>query len=168
MSDTKQHFQTPKTFSSAELDSRKERAKDRILNGYHCSLSREWRYPAINHLVFNSYEQVLRAVAEQTKAGNELFTGHILRMPMPGFFEAMFYKPKAEIDYLLKAEYERVEAEYRQELQEDLEQKQALLAEQLFNQQLAREEKEKQKKLDQARAKAETEAAEYIKSLMTK
>ncbi len=78
----------------------------------------------------------------------------------------MFYKPKAEIDALLEAEYQRVEAKYRQELQDDLEAKKQLLTEQLYNQQIAKEEKEKQKKLDAAKAQAAKEAEEYIQSLM--
>ncbi|MGE6243224.1 hypothetical protein [Ectopseudomonas guguanensis] len=160
----KEVFTNPLQFSEQELQARKERAKERILNGYYNE--REWAYPAVNHLVFNSYEQVLQAVAEQVKAGNNLFTGHPLRMPIPGFFEVMFYKPEAEIQSLIAAECERVEAEYRQSLADDLENKRQILISQMVAQEKLKEEKklqEKEKKiLDQATADADA----YIQSLM--
>lgn len=160
----KQVFTRPLQFSQSELDSRKAKAKNMILNGYY--KDGDWYYPAVNHLVLPGYDQLIQAVVEQTKSGNELFTGHVLRPPVSGFFEVMFYKPKAEIDALLDAEYQRVEAKYRQELQDDLEAKKQLLTEQLYNQQIAKEEREKQKKMDAAKAKAAQEAEEYIQSLM--
>ncbi|MFY1051176.1 hypothetical protein ACOQNP_06075 [Ectopseudomonas khazarica] len=164
MSKDKQHFTTPMTFSQEELTKRKEKAKDRILNGYYNE--RDWVYPAVNHMVFNNYEEVLKAVAEQTKAGNELFTGHILRMPLPGFFEVYFYKPKAEIDALLKAEYERVEESYKAEIEADKKAKTELLANQLFEQQQAKARKQAEDKERKEREAAMKEAEEYVASLM--
>ena len=161
---TKQHFTAPMVFNQTELDARKERAKERILNGYYNE--REWRLPAVNHLVFNSYDQALQAVVEQTKAGNDLFTGHPLRMPIPGFFEVYFYKPKAEIDDLLKAEYERVEEEYKAEIENDVKQKTELLASQLYEQTQAKARKQAEEKERKEREAAMKEAQDYVASLL--
>lgn len=161
---TKQHFQTPRVFDANELAALQEKAKDRILNGYYNE--RDWVYPAVNHLVFNSYEQVLQAVAEQTKQGNEMFTGHILRMPLPNFYEVYFFKPKAEIDALLKAEYERVEQAYKAEIEADKKAKTELLASQLYEQQQAKARKQAEDKERKEKEQAMKEAQEYVASLM--
>ena len=160
----KQHFTTPMQFSAQELAARKEKAKERILIGYYNE--RDWVYPAVNHLVFNSYEQVLQAVVEQTKAGNDLFTGHVLRMPIPGYFEAYFYKPKAEIDALLKIEYERVEQAYKEEVEADVKAKTELLANQLYDQAQAKARKQAEEKERKEREAAMKEAQDYVASLM--
>ena len=158
------HFTQPLQFDKAVLAARKEKAKDRILNGYYNE--RDWVYPAVNHLVFNSYEQVLQAVVEQTKAGNELFTGHVLRMPIPGYSEAYFYKPKAEIDALLKIEYERVEQAYKEEVEADVKAKTELLANQLYEQTQAKAKKAAEDKDRKEREAAMKEAQDYLASLM--
>ncbi|WP_155952250.1 hypothetical protein [Zestomonas thermotolerans] len=160
----KEVFTQPLQFSQEELTKRKEKAKDRILNGYYNN--RDWVYPAVNHMVFNSYDEVLKAVAEQTKAGNELFTGHILRMPIPGFFEVYFYKPKAEIDAILKAELERVEESYNAEIEADKKAKTELLANQLFEQARAKAKKQAEDKERKEKEQALKEAEEYVASLM--
>ncbi len=161
---TKQHFQTPRVFDANELAALQEKAKDRILNGYYNE--RDWVYPAVNHLVFNSYEEVLKSVAEQTKDGNALFTGHILRMPLPNFYEVYFYKPKAEIDALLKAEYDRVEESYNAEIEADKKAKTELLANQLYEQQQAKARKAEEEKERKAKEQSMKEAEEYVASLM--
>lgn len=160
----KEVFTQPLQFSAQELQARKEKAKGRILNGFYNE--RDWVYPAVNHMVFNNYEEALKAVAEQTKAGNELFTGHILRMPLPGFFEVYFYKPKAEIDALLKAEYERVEESYKAEIEADKKAKTELLANQLFEQAQAKAKKQAEDKERKEREASFKEAEEYVASLM--
>lgn len=160
----KEFFTQPLQFSAQELQVRKEKAKDRILNGYYNE--RDWVYPAVTHLIFNSYEEVLNAVVEQTKAGNEMFTGHILRMPLPNFYEVYFYKPKAEIDALLKAEYDRVEESYNAEIEADKKAKTELLANQLYEQQQAKARKAEEEKERKAKEQSMKEAEEYVASLM--
>ncbi len=160
----KEVFTQPLQFSAQELQARKEKAKERILNGYYNE--RHWVYPAVNHLVFNSYDQVLQSVVEQTKAGNALFTGHPLRMPIPGFFEVYFLKPKAEIDDLLKAEYERVEESYKAEIEADVKAKTELLASQLYEQAQAKARKVEEDKERKAREQAQRDAEEYVASLV--
>ncbi|WP_139134058.1 MULTISPECIES: hypothetical protein [Pseudomonadaceae] len=162
--ETKQHFTQPMQFCQSELDSRKEKTKQRILNGYYNN--REWVYPAVNHLVFPSYDTLIAGVIEQTKAGNELFTGSILRMPIPGFFEVMFYKPQNEIDALLGAEYQKVEQDYKDEIEADVKQKTELLASQLYEQQQAKARKQAEEKERKEREQALKEAEEYVASLI--
>ena len=162
--ESKQHFQAPKTFNQQELDSRKEKAKQRILDGHYNNGS--WTYQAVNHLVFPSYDLLIAGVYEQAKAGNELFTDNALRMPMPGFFEVMFYKPQGEIDALLEAEYQRVEQEYLEEIKQDVAIKTELLASQLYEQSQAKARKQAEEKERREREQALKEAQEYVQSLI--
>lgn len=164
----KQHFTKPLQFSQSELDARLSKAKDQYLCGHYKSYANSagsFVYPATELFTFHNIEELVDLIAEQAKQGRERFKGEPMRVGV-GYFEVRIYKSQEDQESDLKVIYEDVEAKYRQELQDDLEAKKALLTEQLYNQQIAKEEKEKQKKLDAAKAKAAQEAEEYIQSLM--
>lgn len=162
----KEHFTKPMTFNATELEARKDKARDRIVNGYFDNRIREWRYPAVDHLILASYEELVKSVADRASKGNELFTGHPLRAPMPGFYEVFFYKTPAEVNELLEATYQQVEREYLEEIEEDKKAKTELLANQLYEQQQAKARKAEEQKEIKARESAMKEATAYVSSLL--
>ncbi|MCY1380489.1 hypothetical protein D9M69_683160 [compost metagenome] len=77
------------------------------------------------------------------------------------------YKPAEVIEQGLKALFEQVEAEYQAEIAKDVEDKTALLAEQLYQQAQAKKQKELQSKEQKERDAAMKDAQQYVQSLLT-
>lgn len=161
----KQHFQAPVTFSQEELTKRQEKAKSNYLTGHYDSLSRGFVYPATEIQSFTNLEALVDFVADKALSGQPRCKDYPMRQGV-GYYDVRIMKPAQQQEQELQTIFAQVEAEYRQELQDDLEQKKALLTEQLYQQQKNKELKEQQKKEEAQRAKAAQEADAYIHSLM--
>lgn len=163
--ETKQHFQTPMTFSQEELTKRQEKAKEQYYEGHYDSVARDFKYPSTELHSFTTLESLVDFLTEKALNNQPRFKGYMMRQAV-GYYDVRIMKPQAQQDEELKDILAQVEADYRQELQDDLDAKKALLTEQLFQQQKNKELKEQQKKEEAQRAKASAEAEQYIQSLM--
>ncbi|MNR12113.1 hypothetical protein D3C85_1284500 [compost metagenome] len=103
---------------------------------------------------------------ERAVQGQQRFKGHPLRSGV-GYYEVRIYKPAEVIEQGLKALFEQVEAEYQAEIAKDVEDKTALLAEQLYQQAQAKKQKELQSKEQKERDAAMKDAQQYVQSLLT-
>ncbi|SIQ91422.1 hypothetical protein [Aquipseudomonas alcaligenes] len=160
----KQHFTSPKLFNKAELEALKKSAENKILSGYFDGFG--WKYPAADLFSYTSYESLLAGVIQLTKEGREQFLDVVLRMPSHSYYEVMFFKPKAEIEKLISEAHKKAEEDYLAELEADKAEKTALLAKQLYEQNLAKERKAQEQKEHKAKEQAVKEAEEYVASLM--
>jgi hypothetical protein len=163
--EAKQNFTSPLTFSQEELTERQEKARIQYLEGHYDHQSRDFVYPATELHSFTTLETLCDFVAEKALEGCPRFPGYIMRSGI-AYYDIRVMKPKQQQEQELQALFEQVETDYRQELQDDLEAKKALLTEQLYQQQKTKELREQQKKEDAQRAKAAEEAEKYIQSLL--
>ena len=83
-----------------------------------------------------------------------------------GFYSIRIYKPQHEINTDLEALYQEAEQAYRKEIEDHNEAMKALLAEQLLNAEIAKEERKEQERLAKMKAKAEAEANDYYNALI--
>lgn len=164
--DQKQHFTAPEQFDKAILAARQEKARHEYMEGFYQHNTRQWQHPATEVVEAHSLDALVDLMCEKALQGQQRYKQlQVATSPM-GFSFAYVYKTQEAIEADLKALFEKVEADYNQELQDDLDAKKALLTEQLFQQQKNKELKEQQKKEEAQRAKAAAEAEQYIQSLM--
>lgn len=162
------HVAQPKAFNQEEFTRRKEAAKNRYMEGYYQSYqfsSGSFVYPATEDHTFTTLEDLVDFVVEKSKKGQERFKAEPM-VSAVGFYAVRFYKPKAQIEEELDVIYQDVETEYKQEITEHNNAMKSLLAEQLLNAEIAKEQKKEDDRLAKMKAKAEADANEYYNSLM--
>lgn len=162
----KQHFTQPLQFDKAILAARQEKARHEYMEGFYQHNTRQWQHPATEVVEAHSLDALVDLMCEKALQGQQRYKQlQVATSPM-GFSFAYVFKPQEAIEADLKALFEKVEADYNQELQDDLEAKRQILISQMVAQEKLKEEKklqEKEKKiLDQATADADA----YIQSLM--
>lgn len=162
------HVKQPMTFNQEEFSLRKQVAKDRYMEGYYQSYqfsSGSYVYPATEDHSFHTLEDLVDFVVEKSKQGQERFKAEPM-VSAVGFYAVRFYKPKAQIEEELDAIYQDVEKAYKQEITEHNNAMKTLLAEQLLNAEIAKEEKKENDRLAKMKAKAQADAEEYYSALM--
>lgn len=150
---TKQHVQQPRQLDKGELDARIEKAIERY-KGSHAACQH------VDEPILIRYtEKVIELISQ----------GYTLHPSLPcnaaGGFRSYMLKPESlqaqEIEKL-KAE---VEAKYKSEIEAFNAEQESILAEQLYQAQVAKERKAAEEKERKAREAAKKEAADYFASI---
>lgn len=149
-----QHVQQPKFVNQEELTARIEKAQERY-KGSPSSCIR------VNEGILPLYtKKVIELVS-----GGYTFNEVLPCSANPGSYTAYLNKPESEQQEELAAIAVEVEEQYKAEIEAFNKQQQELLAEQLYQQQVAKERKAQEEKERKARAAAAAEAAEYFATI---
>src|SRR3990167_8128790 len=162
------HVKSPMIFSSSELAQRKEAAKNRYMEGYYQSYQYAgggFVYPATQQQSFVSCEELVDFAIEKALAGQPRFKEEPMQCGI-GFYSIRIYKPQDEISADLEILYQEAEDQYKQEIEVFNTSMKALLAQQLLDAEIAREERKEQERLAKMKAKAESEANDYYENLI--
>lgn len=156
MSKDKQHFQNPMTFNNEELESRFQKAKERYYQGYECVERFECPTALVLTKIYELFEQG--------------YTASKLPCSSTHLGGVYFYvrKPEEVQEQDLLKIYNDIETQYREEIERHNAAQVSLLAEQLYQQQLAKARKQAEEKEQKERAAAMKEAEEYVASLLSK
>ncbi|MGG6259054.1 hypothetical protein ACQ259_02960 [Stutzerimonas stutzeri] len=151
---TKQHVQQPRILDQVELDARIEKAIDRY-KGSHA---------ACHHID----EQILPRYTE--KVIELVAAGYSLNEKLPcrsgnHSYSAYFNKPEQLQEEEIEALKLEVEAKYKSEIEAFNAEQESILAEQLYQAQVAKERKAAEEKERKAREAAKKEAADYFASI---
>lgn len=151
---TKLHVQQPRQFEQSELDARIEKAIERY-KGSHA---------ACHHID----EQILPRYTE--KVIELVAAGYSLNEKLPcrsgtHSYSAYFNKPEQLQEEEIKALKLEVEAKYKAEIEAFNAEQESILAEQLYQAQVAKERKAAEEKEHKAREAAKKEAADYFASI---
>ena len=168
MSTIKQVVKQPLVFDPEVLSQRKEAVKSRYYSGYYQSYQYaggSFIYPATQQQSFVSCEELVDFAIEKALGGHPRFKDEPMQVGI-GFYSIRIYKPQDEINADLEALYQEAEEAYRKEIEDHNTAMKALLAEQLLNAEIAKEERKEQERLAKMKVKAEAEANEYYNSLM--
>lgn len=154
-------------FDQAVLETKQQEARDAILNGkytyYKASGHGQWSYPAIESYDFPGFDLAVEFVAEMAAKGRVLST---IEKPFHSgfYYKISFVKCKEDLEILFAESDAMVAAEYAKEIESFNAEQVALLTEQLVAQELAKEEKKEQARLQSIRDKAAATAAEFVQS----
>lgn len=151
---TKQHVQQPMTFSPEVLAERQTKAIERY-KGSHASCQ------AVDEPVLLLYT---KKVVELVAAGYTLNEKLPCRSG-PNVNAAYFTKPAAMQEQEIEAIKLEVEAKYKAEIEAFNAEQESILAEQLYQAQVAKERKAAEEKEHKAREAAKKEAADYFASI---
>lgn len=167
----KETVKMPMIFNEAELDARKDSAKHEYLNGvykyYEHSQTGSYSYPATIVQTFGYLEQMVDFLVEAAANGQQRFTGESIHA-QPGFFSVRIYKPVDQITRELESLYQKVEADYKAEIEAHNEQQKQLLIQQLVEAEEAKERKKEEEKKAKILAAAEKDAESYFQSILNK
>lgn len=162
----KEVFTQPLQFDKAILAARQEKARHEYMEGFYKHDTRQWQHPATEVVEANSLDALVDLMCEKALQGQQRYKQlQVATSPM-GFSFAYVYKPQEAIENDLKALFEKVEADYNQELQNDLEVKRQILISQMVAQEKLKEEKKAQEKEQKLLAQATADADIYIQSLL--
>ena len=151
---TKQHVQQPMTFSPEVLAERQTKAIERY-KGSHASCQ------AVDEPILLLYT---KKVVELVAAGYTLNEKLPCRSG-PNVNAAYFTKPAAMQEQEIEAIKLEVEAKYKAEIEAFNAEQESILAEQLYQAQVAKERKAAEEKEHKAREAAKKEAADYFASI---
>lgn len=157
----KQHVQQARMFSQTELDARIEQGLADYQTGTWNGVS--YSHPCADTAFFPSAALAFAHAKEMFAQGCELYSTLEPQVTGVGVMLSMT-KLQAELDVLLSAEKERITQAYKQEVEEFNQAQVALLTEQLVAQELAKDQKKEQQRLQAIRDKAAQVAAEHIAS----
>ncbi|WP_312965035.1 hypothetical protein [Stutzerimonas kunmingensis] len=151
---TKQHVQQPRILDQGELDARIEKAIDRY-KGSHA---------ACHHID----EQILPRYTE--KVIELVAAGYSLNEKLPcrsgnHSYSAYFNKPEQLQEEEIEALKLEVEAKYKSEIEAFNAEQESILAEQLYQAQVAKERKAAEEKERKAREEAKEEARKYFMTI---
>lgn len=151
---TKQHVQQPRILDQVELDARIEKAIERY-KGSHAACQH------VDEQILPRYtEKVIELVA----------AGYSLNEKLPcrsgtHSYTAYFSKPAAMQEADIEALKLEVEEKYKAEIEAFNAEQESILAEQLYQAQVAKERKAAEEKERKAREAAKKEAADYFASI---
>jgi hypothetical protein len=150
-----EHVQQPKFVNQEELDARIEKAQERY-KGSPSSCIR------VNEGILPLYTKKVIELVSEGYTFNEVLPCSA----NPGSYTAYLNKPESEQQEGLAAIAVEVEEQYKAEIEAFNKQQQELLAEQLYQQQVAKQRKAQEEKERKTRAQADAEAAEYLTTLI--
>ncbi|MCY1282312.1 hypothetical protein D9M70_311450 [compost metagenome] len=164
----KPHVQQPMVFSEADLNQRKEVAKQRYLQGEYRSTTYSggmFNFPATEVLSWQTPDQMIDAVIELALQGRKRFTDDPVTTAI-GYYSVRFFKADNVIEQELQELYVKVEAEYLAEIEAFNTTQVELLAQQLYEAEQKKEQKKLEEKEAKAKAAALVEAQKYFQSLV--
>jgi hypothetical protein len=156
----------PKVVNTVELEQRKSEAKDKVLNGYYktTQFSGYYVHPAADEPVsFNNVDQFLAYVGEMAVKGILLYP-HVQPVITGSLFQLCYYKPQDQIDALVAIAETEAEQAYRDEIESFNQQQVNLLAQQLVDNELNKESKKEEARIEAIKAKALITAQQHIQS----
>lgn len=165
---SKELVSMPMTFNQETLDQRKDAAKHRYLQGEYRSSAfsgGSFHFPATEMLSWASPELMIDGVMQLALEGRNRFTDDPVIFTV-GYYAVRFFKPDIVIEKELQEIYEKVEADYRAEIESYNAAQVDLLARQLYEAEHKKEQKKLEEKENKARAAALVEAQKYFQSLI--
>lgn len=151
---TKLHVQQPRQLDKGELDARIEKAIERY-KGSHASCQ------AVDEPILLLYTKKVIELLADGYSLNE-------KLPCrsgPNIYAAYFNKPEQLQEEEIEALKLEVEAKYKAEIEAFNAEQESILAEQLYQAQVAKERKAAEEKERKAREAAKKEAADYFASI---
>lgn len=161
-----QHVQLPKVMNQDELVQRQQDAKTKVLDGYYreSRFGGQWIYPAADEPVsFNNVDQFLAYVGEMAVKCIALYP-HVQPVITGSLFQLCYYKPQDQIDALVAIAETEAEQAYRDEIESFNQQQVNLLAQQLVDNELNKESKKEEARIEAIKAKALITAQQHIQS----
>lgn len=158
------YVQLPKVINTVELEQRKASAKENLLNGYYKPTTNGGFYShpcAAETQSFNNIESFLSYVEQQTKLGIERYT-NIPALTTPTLQQITYFKSKDEVDALIKAAEQEAEAEMIAAVEAFNQSQINLLAQQLVDNELNKENKKEEARIEALKAKALATAQAHI------
>ena len=168
MSTIKQVVKQPLVFNPEVLSQRKEAVRDRYMSGFYQSYQYSpgnFVYPATELHSFTSNEDLVDFAIEKALQGQTRFKQEPMQSGI-GYFAIRIYKPADQIANELEALYQEAEDQYKQEIEDFNTSMKALLAQQLLDAELLKEQRKEEEKLAKMKAKAESEANDYYNALI--
>jgi len=151
---TKLHVQQPRILDQGELDARIEKAIERY-KGSHASCQQ------VDEPILIRYtEKVIELISQ-----GYTFNTKLPCRSGPNVNAAYFNKPEQLQEEEIEALKLEVEAKYKAEIEAFNSEQESILAEQLYQAQVAKERKAAEEKEHKAREAAKKEAAEYFASI---
>ncbi|MDH1588712.1 hypothetical protein [Stutzerimonas stutzeri] len=151
---TKQHVQQPRILDQGELDARIEKAIDRY-KGSHAACQQ------VDEPILIRYtEKVIELISQ-----GYTFNTKLPCRSGPNVYAGYFNKPESLQVQEIEALKLEVEAKYKAEIEAFNAEQESILAEQLYQAQVAKERKAAEEKERKAREAAKKEAADYFASI---
>jgi len=151
---TKQHVQQPRQFEQSELDARIEKIVERYKNSHAACL-------AVDEPILLLYTKKVIELLADGYSLNE-------KLPCrsgPNVYTAYFSKPAAMQEADIEALKSEIEEAYKAEIEAFNAEQESILAEQLYQAQVAKERKAAEEKERKVREAAKKEAADYFASI---
>ena len=161
---TKQHVQMAKQFNQADLEQRQQEARIKVIEGYYQSYGQgggSWHYPCAELKTFQNFEQALQVAQEMSKIGRDLYP-HDTPTQTGWHYSASFWRSPEEVEALLQASDAQVAADYEAEIEAFNNLQIQTLQDQLVAQELAKEARKEEEKLNSIKAKALATATQHI------
>lgn len=155
----KQHLQLPRTLDASQLAQRQQEARQRLLEGVYNGY--QWVYPCADRHSFQGFDLALEYTQQSVKEGKELYP-HDPAVNSGFYYGVSFWKPKEEIESILKASDLEVEQKLKEEIEAFNAAQVELLTRQLVEQELNKERKKEDDRLAAIQAKAAATAAKHI------
>lgn len=151
---TKLHVQQPRIMDKGELDARIEKAIDRY-KGSHAACQQ------VDEPILIRYTEKVIGLISQ----GYTFNSKLPCRSGPNVYAGYFNKPANLQEEEIEALKLEVEAKYKSEIEAFNAEQESILAEQLYQAQVAKERKAAEEKEHKAREAAKKEAAEYFASI---
>ncbi len=151
---TKQHVQQPRQFEQSELDARIEKAIERY-KGSHAAC-----HHVDEPILIRYTEKVIELISQ-----GYTFNTKLPCRSGPNVYAGYFNKPANLQEEEIEALKLEVEEKYKAEIEAFNAEQESILAEQLYQAQVAKERKAAEEKEHKAREQARKEAADYFASI---
>lgn len=155
----KQHVQLPRTLDASQLAQLQAQARQKLLEGVYNG--HQWVYPCADRHSFQGFDLALEYTQQSVKEGKEIYQ-HDPAVNSGFYYGVSFWKPKEEIESILKASDLEVEQKLKEEIESFNAEQVELLTQQLVNAELAKEKKKEEDRLAVIQAKAAATAAKHI------
>mgnify|MGYP000990870289 CR=1 FL=1 len=145
---------------------RQQESRVKVLEGYYQSYSQgggSWHYPCAELKTFQNFEQALQVAQEMSKIGRDLYP-HDTPTQTGWHYSASFWRSPEEVEALLQASDAQVAADYQAEIEAFNNLQIQTLQDQLVAQELAKEARKEEEKLNSIKAKALAAAQAHIAS----
>ncbi len=155
------HVQLPRTLDANQLAQLQALARQRLLEGVYNGY--QWVYPCADRHSFQGFDLALEYTQQSVKEGKELYP-HDPAVNSGFYYGVSFWKPKEEIESILKASDLEVEQKLITEIQEHNAEQVRILQDQLVQQELLKEQKKEEQRTAAIREKALKTAQDHINS----
>lgn len=160
------HVQLPRQFNQADLEAAQAVAVDKVMEGSYIETTSGgfWRYPAAaERQFFNNPDDFLAYVGEQAIKGIKVFP-YDSPVMTAGYYAITYYKPQNELDVLITEAKEKAKIDYLASIEAFNASMVELLTSQLVEQELQKERKKEEQRLQAITEKAAAVAQAHIAS----